>query len=55
MLKFLAHAVAIVFLYLAFSFSLFLGLQVQSVYGNLGIAATGVLASAYVYFGFIRK
>ena len=55
MLRILAHAAAIVALYLAFSFALFLGLQVRPSYGNIGIAATGVLAGAYVYFGFIRK
>ena len=38
MLKILAHAAAIMCLYLAFSFVLFLGLQVNPVYGNIGLA-----------------
>ena len=55
MLRFLAHAAAIVALWLVFSFAMFLGLQVRPVYGNIGIAVTAVLAAVYVYVGFIRK
>ena len=51
----LAHAAAIVLLYLVFSFALFLGLQVEPLYGNIGLALTAVLMAAYVYFGFIRR
>ena len=51
----LAHAGAVVMLYLVFSFALFLGLQVEPLYGNIGLALTAVLVGAYVYFGFIRR
>lgn len=54
-LKILAHAAAIIGLYLAFSFALFLGLQVNPVYGNIGLAAVAVLVALYVYLGFVRK
>ena len=55
MYGFFAHAAAIAVLWLLFSFAMFLGLQVRPIYGNLGLAATAVLAAVYVYFGFIRK
>ena len=55
MLKIFAHAAAIIGLYLAFSFALFLGLQVNPAYGNIGLAAVAVLAGCYVYLGFFRK
>ncbi len=55
MLKILAHAAAIIGLYLVFSFSLFLGLQVRPAYGNAGLVVTAVLAALYVYVGFVRK
>ncbi len=51
----LAHAGAIVLLYLAFSFALFLGLQVKPLFGNIGIALSSVLVGVYIYFGFIRR
>ena len=51
----LAHAVAITLLYLMFSFALFLGLQVEPLYGNVGVALTVALAVIYVYFGFVRR
>ena len=54
-LKILGHAIVIVLLYLVFSFSLFLGLQVRPMYGNIGLLITALLVAAYVYFGFIRK
>jgi len=54
-LKILCHAVVILAIYLWFSFSLFLGLQVRPLYGNLGMLVTLLLVAAYVYFGFIRK
>ena len=55
MLRRLAHAAAIIGLYLAFSFALFLGLQVNPTYGNLGVLTVGVLVALYVYLGFVRK
>ncbi len=55
MLKILAHAAAIVGLYLAFSFALFLGLQVKPLYGNIGLVVVAVLAASYAYVGFIRR
>ena len=55
MLKILAHATALIGLYLAFSVSLGLGFQVNPLYGNIGIAATAVLAALYVYIGFVRR
>ena len=55
MLKILAHGAVIIGLYLAFSFVLFLGLQVNPVYGNIGLVAVAVLVALYVYLGFVRK
>lgn len=54
-LKFLAHAAVIITLYLAFSFVLFLGLQVSPRYGNIGLMLVMALVGLYVYFGFVRK
>ena len=54
-LRILAHAGAVVGLYLAFSFALFLGLQVDPLYGNLGLVAVGILVASYVYLAFVRK
>ena len=54
-LKILGHVIVIVLLYLVFSFSLFLGLQVRPMYGNIGLLITALLVATYVYFGFIRK
>ena len=51
-LKVLAHAVALVLIYLVFSFALFLGLHL---YGNIGLGVTALLIMAYVYVGFVRK
>ena len=55
MFRFFAHAAAIAVIWLSFSFAMFLGLQVRPSYGNMGLAATAVLAAVYVYFGFFRK
>ena len=55
MRKVLAHTAALIGLYLAFSFALFLGLQVRPLYGNIGLGAVAVLAALYVYIGFIRR
>ena len=54
-LKILGHVVVIALLYIVFSFSLFLGLQVRPMYGNIGLLITALLVAAYVYFGFIRQ
>lgn len=51
----LLHPAVIVGLYVAFSFALFLGLQVHPMLGNLGMAAVAVLGGVYVYLGFIRR
>ena len=53
--KALLHAAVIAGLYIAFSFALFLGLQVRPMLGNLGMVVVAVLGGIYVYFGFIRK
>ena len=55
MLKILAHAAVIIGLYLAFSFVLFLGLQVNPLYGNIGLVAVAVLAAFYLYMVFGRR
>ena len=55
LLKILAHAVAIGGLYLAFSGALFLGLQVDVIYGAIALLAAIALIVLYVYFGFLRK
>ena len=54
-LKILSHAAAILAIWLALTFSLFLGLQVRPMFGNIGLVITALLVAAYVYFGFIRK
>lgn len=41
--------------HLGFSFSLFPGLQVRPLHGNIGMLVTLLSVAAYVYFGFIRK
>ena len=55
MLKIIAHAAALIGLYLVFSFSLFLGLQVRPLYGSIGLVVTALLVALYVYIGFVRK
>ena len=47
-LRAVGHVVAIVLLYLMFSFSLFLGLQVNTTYGNIGMVVSAAAAIAYV-------
>ena len=54
-MRILAHAGAVIGLYLAFSFALFLGLQVDPLYGNIGLVAVGILVASYVYLGFVRR
>ena len=55
LLKIAAHAVAIIGLYLAFSGALFLGLQVDVVYGSAATVIAIILIALYVWFGFLRK
>ena len=47
-LRVAGHLAAIVLIYLMFSFSLFLGLQVNTVYGNIGMVVSAGAAVAYV-------
>ena len=54
-LKMLCHAAAILAIWLALTFSLFLGLQVRPMFGNIGLIVTALMVAAYVYLGFIRK
>lgn len=54
-LKIVAHVVAVIGLYLAFSGALFLGLQVSVVHGSVAAVAAIALIALYVYFGFMRK
>ena len=42
------HLAAILLIYLMFSFSLFLGLQVNTTYGNIGMVVSAGAAAAYV-------
>lgn len=49
------HSAAIVLIYLMFSFSLFLGLQVSTTYGNIGMVATAGAAIAYVLWVWRRR
>ena len=43
------HVVVGVILYMAFSFSLFLGLQVYPTYGTIGLIVTGLMLLAYIF------
>ena len=51
MLGILAHLGTIAALWPVLSFAVFTGLQVEPLYGNIGIGVTVALAAAYVYFG----
>ena len=53
-LKTIGYIAILIGLYLVFSISLGLGLQVSPLYGNIGLGVTGVLVALYVYLGFIR-
>ena len=55
LLKIAAHIVVVAGLYLAFSGALFLGLQVDVVYGSVAAVIAIVLIALYVWFGFVRK
>ena len=54
LLKTLMHVGLLVLLYVAFSFALFLGLQVSPIYGNAGLLTVVVLVCCYVYFGWVK-
>ena len=54
-LKIAVHVLAIAGLYLAFNGALFLGLQVDIVYGNIAVIVTIFMIILYAYFGFMRK
>lgn len=54
-LKIVLHVCVLAVLYLAFTFSLFLGLQADPRYGNVGIMITLFLAGLYLYVGLIRS
>ncbi len=53
--KLLAHAAAIFGLWVLFRITMFLGLQVNPTYGDIGVAATGIAAVLYIYFGFFHR
>ena len=55
MFRVLAHVCAITLFCLVFSFALFLGLQVEPLYGNVGLALTAVLVATYLYLAFDRR
>ena len=55
LLKIAAHVVVVAGLYLAFSGALFLGLQVDVVYGSVAAVIAIILIALYVWFGFLRK
>ena len=55
LLKIAAHVVAVAGLYLAFSGALFLGLQVDVVYGSVAAVIAIILIVLYVWLGFVRK
>ena len=54
-LRVAGHVAAIVLLYLMFSFSLFLGLQVNTTYGNIGMVVSAAAAIAYVLWARRRR
>lgn len=53
--KIVVRAAAVIGLCLSFSFVLFLGLQVNPAYGNIGLVAIAALVASYVYRRFIKK
>ena len=53
-LKPLARIAVLIGIYVVFAVFLGLGLQVSSIYGNVGVGVTGVLFALYVYLGFVR-
>ena len=55
MLRLLAHTAVIVAWCFAFSFVMFLGLQVSPAYGYIGLGVLGIVGAVYVYLGFLRR
>lgn len=47
MLKIIFHGLAVVGIYLVFSFAIYLGLHVRPLYGNLGLLVVAVVVAAY--------
>ncbi len=54
-LKVVAHLAAIAVLYLAFATAMWLGLQVNPIYGSAAAVVAIVLVVLYIRFGFMRK
>lgn len=54
-MKLLMHAAALFGLWVLFRATMFLGLQVNPTYGDLGVIATGVALVLYIYFGFFHR
>ena len=54
LLTVLIHIALLFALLIAFSFALFLGLQVHPMLGNLGVITVVLLAGLYVYIGWIK-
>ena len=54
-LKVTAHVAAIALLYLMLSFSLFLGLQVNTTWGNIGMVVSIGAVIAYVVLVYRRR
>ena len=53
-LTILTHILVVGLLVVSFGFSLFLGLQVRPILGNVGLITVVVLVVLYLYFGWIR-
>ena len=54
LLTILIHVAVLFALLIAFSFALYLGLQVHPMLGNLGVITVALLAGLYVYIGWIK-
>lgn len=54
-LKVLAHVAALAGIWIFASFSVFLGLQVDGTYGNIGLLTSAALFALYVWLGFFRR
>ena len=51
----LAHVASLLLIIVALAFAMSLGLQVSTVYGNIGLVVVGLLVVAYIYFGWVRR
>lgn len=51
------HIIAAIIFYILFSYSLFLGLQINPIYGNMGLLISGILCSIYIaiYYKYFKK